>query len=789
MYSSASTQAPLPPPARINVATIARWRLAGAALLLSGLVPIANAQAPQREDFERSLKLRDDWLHLTRGVAFAPRWLDAQRFVYPRSAEGGFEFVLRELKAPERAEPAFDHAALAKALGEATGQRYTALHLPFEDFEFIEEGKAIHVSIEGLGWRCTLEATPACARADDAGPRPRPRAWGVVRDLAQPADSAPRRSPDQRFEATVEGDNVVVVDRETGLRRQLSHDGSAGDFYDIESLVWSPDSTRLALYRVRPGFRREVLRVETSPRDRLHTRVQTQLYPKPGDPVDIERPVIFEIASGRQLRVAADLFANPFRMSPLAFRADGRSLAFRYVERGHQRVRLIEVDAESGAARSVIEERSDTFVNDWWHRAFFHDVENKGREILWMSERDGWNHLYRIDGRSGRARQLTRGEWVVRQVLRVDEERREIWFLASGREPGDPYLQHLYRIGFDGRGLRHLSPGEAWHEVSLSPDAKHFVHTWSRVDAAPITVLREAREGRQVAELERAEISALTAAGYRPPESFSAPGRDGRTSIWGLIVRPRNFDPQRRYPVIENIYAGPHDAFVPKAFWPFGRHSGGDKIIGMQALADLGFIVVQIDGMGTMQRSKAFHDVAWKNLGDSGFPDRIAWHRALAARDPSYDIERGVGIYGASAGGQSALGALLFHPGFYTVAVAMNGCYDNRMDKISWNEQWMGWPVDESYARASGVDNAHRLQGRLLMIVGEQDDNVDPASTYQVADALIRAGKDFELLAVPGGGHAVGRSEPPIDYVHRRLYDFFVSHLQGARTPDWNAPD
>jgi dipeptidyl aminopeptidase/acylaminoacyl peptidase len=312
------------------------------------------------------------------------------------------------------------------------------------------------------------------------------------------------------------------------------------------------------------------------------------------------------------------------------------------------------------------------------------------------------------------------------------------------------------------------------------------VHTWSRVDAAPISVLRDARDGRVLAELERADIRALTAAGYRPPEPFSAPGRDGRTPIWGLIVRPQNFDPQRRYPVIENIYAGPHDAFVPKAFWPFGRHSGGDKIIGMQALADLGFIVVQIDGMGTMQRSKAFHDVAWKNLGDSGFPDRIAWHRALATRDSSYGLSLGVGIYGASAGGQSALGALLFHPDFYSVAVAMNGCYDNRMDKISWNEQWMGWPVDASYARASGVDNAHRLQGRLLMVVGEQDDNVDPASTHQVANALIAAGKDFDLLAVPGGGHSVGRSEQPIDYVHRRLFDFFVRHLQGQPTPDWN---
>jgi dipeptidyl aminopeptidase/acylaminoacyl peptidase len=216
---------------------------------------------------------------------------------------------------------------------------------------------------------------------------------------------------------------------------------------------------------------------------------------------------------------------------------------------------------------------------------------------------------------------------------------------------------------------------------------------------------------------------------------------------------------------------------VPKQFWPFGYHSGGDKVIGMQALADLGFIVVQIDGMGTANRSKAFQDVAWKNLQDSGFPDRIAWHKAMAARDPAYDITR-VGIYGASAGGQSTLNALLFHGDFYSAGVAMAGCYDNRMDKISWNEQWLGWPVDASYAAASGVEHADRLQGKLFLIVGEQDSNVDPASTTQVVDALIKADKDFDLLVVPGGEHSVGRSTGPIDYVTRRQFEFFVRALQ-----------
>lgn len=332
------------------------------------------------------------------------------------------------------------------------------------------------------------------------------------------------------------------------------------------------------------------------------------------------------------------------------------------------------------------------------------------------------------------------------------------------------------------RWLRGLA---ADHDVAMAQDGRHYVDVYSRPDLPPVMELH-AIDGRLLQQVEQGTIDALLAAGWRAPETFVAKGRDGRTDIWGMVVRPRDYDPRKKYPVIENIYAGPHDAFVPKTFWPFGYHSGGDKQIGMQAQADLGFIVVMIDGMGAANRSKKFHDVAWKNLGDSGLPDRIAWHRALAAKDASYDIGR-VGIYGASAGGQSTLGALERHPDFYKVGVAFAGCYDNRMDKISWNEQWMGWPVDAGYAQASGVVNAAKLQGDLLLIVGEQDTNVDPASTAQVVDALIKSGKDFELLNVPGGEHSVGRSSGPIAYVQRRQYDFFVRHLRHEPTPHWNS--
>jgi dipeptidyl aminopeptidase/acylaminoacyl peptidase len=300
------------------------------------------------------------------------------------------------------------------------------------------------------------------------------------------------------------------------------------------------------------------------------------------------------------------------------------------------------------------------------------------------------------------------------------------------------------------------------------------VDTWSRIDLAPTSVLRSAVDGKVVMELEHADIAALQKAGWRPPESFTAPGRDGKTDIWGVIYRPSTFDPARKYPVIEQIYAGPHDAFVPKAFAAFSA---------MQAQAELGFIVVQIDGMGTSNRSKAFHDVCWKNLADAGFPDRILWHKAVAAKYRWYDVTR-VGIYGHSAGGQNALAALLFHPEFYKAAVSSCGCHDNRMDKIWWNEQWMGWPLGPEYAAASNVENAWRLKGRLLLSVGEIDDNVDPASTMQVVNALVKANKVFDLLVLPGQRHSAGGA-----YGERKRYDFFVRALLGVEPPDWNAAD
>jgi dipeptidyl aminopeptidase/acylaminoacyl peptidase len=321
-------------------------------------------------------------------------------------------------------------------------------------------------------------------------------------------------------------------------------------------------------------------------------------------------------------------------------------------------------------------------------------------------------------------------------------------------------------VDFDGENFVVLTSGNGTNEVEFSPDRSFFIDTYSRVDMAPVVELRRGDDGKLIRVLQSASLESLVATGWQTPERFSAKGRDGVTDIYGVIYRPSNFDASKSYPILESIYAGPHGSHVPKKFSVFRRE---------QEMAELGFVVVQIDGMGTSNRSKAFHDVCWKNLGDSGFPDRMLWIKAVANKYPYMDLNR-IGLYGGSAGGQSALRGLLVHGDFYKVAVADCGCHDNRMDKVWWNELWMGYPIDDHYSEQSNVTLAHQLSGKLMLVVGELDENVDPASTMQVVNALVKADKDFDLLILPGVGH--GAAETP--YGHRRRKDFLVRHLLGV---------
>jgi dipeptidyl aminopeptidase/acylaminoacyl peptidase len=575
------------------------------------------------------------------------------------------------------------------------------------------------------------------------------------------------KSPDGKWRVEMRNSNVVLVETQSGGVTELTKDGTSEKPYRGRP-VWSPDSQSCVVELVAEVPHRVVTLVESSPRDRIQPRVLTYDYFKPGDVLPRVQPVLVRVAEKKALPVADELFPNNFTPDGgLEFRWSprGDEFYFDYNQRGHQLYRIIAVNATNGAARTVVEERSGTFID--YERKTWREWLPETGELLWMSERDGWAHLWLYDVATGGVKnQVTTGGWVVREVIKVDAKNRQVWFLAGGVRPGeDPYHGQLCRVNFDGSGFAMLTQGDGDHEVEFSPDGNYFVTKYSRTDLPTVTELRRSDDGRLVCELERADDSELLKSGWTPPERFVAKGRDGQTDIYGVIIKPSDFDAGRKYPVVEEVYAGPQDSFAPERFSRQPRQ---------HAIAELGFIVVQADGMGTDNRGKKFHDVCWKNLKDAGFPDRIAWIRAAAATRPWMDLSR-VGIYGGSAGGQSAMRALLDYNDFYKVAVADCGCHDNRMDKLWWNEQWMGWPVDDSYAQSSNVDDAHKLQGKLLLMVGELDHNVDPSSTMQVVNALEKANKDFDLVVITGSDH--GSAETP--YGSRRRMEFLARNLLG----------
>ena len=575
-------------------------------------------------------------------------------------------------------------------------------------------------------------------------------------------------SPDGAWEIQFTNHAVVLIERQSGHVTQLTSDGSTARPYR-GPVSWSPDSLSCVVQQVATVTQRVVTMVESAPRDQLQPKVQTYEYFKPGDDLPQPLPILIRVGSKSAAVITNTLFPNIFTESgrlDIRWSPRGDEFYFDHNQRGHQTYRIIGVDVTNGAARAVVEETAQTFV-DYQNKTWRHWLDERG-ELVWMSERDGWCHLWLYDVADGRVKnQITRGEWVVRSVLKVDEQARQVWFMASGLRSGeDPYHLHLCRVNLDGTGFVQLTQSDGNHSVEFSPDGKSFIARWSRADQPPVHELRRSDDGRLICELERSDASALLKVGWTMPERFVAKGRDGKTDIHGVIIKPSGFDPKKKYPVVEEVYAGPHGSFAPKEFGRLLRH---------HAIAELGFIVVQADGMGTNHRGKRFHDVAWKNLQDSGFPDRIAWMRAAARTRPWMDLSK-VGIYGGSAGGQSAMRALLDHNDFYSVAVADCGCHDNRMDKIWWNEQWLGWPLDGSYVKSSNVADAGKLRGRLLLFVGELDRNVDPASTLQVVDALIRADKDFDFVLMTGKGH--GSAETP--YGIRRRMDFLVRHLHGV---------
>jgi dipeptidyl aminopeptidase/acylaminoacyl peptidase len=581
----------------------------------------------------------------------------------------------------------------------------------------------------------------------------------------------PQRSPDGKFWWSIKENNLWIRNLQTHEEFALTTDGRPGDAYESPA-SWSGDSTRLLLHKVKRLAVRQIAIVESSPKDQVQPKLHMIDYAKPGDPLPEPHPWLFNVVERQGIPVdTASLCPTPWSLDWPCWNQALGQFTFLYNQRGHQMLRVIGVDPATGQTACRLEETSKTYISYSGKGNFFYWPLPTG-EMIWMSERSGWNHLWLHDPRTGKAMQITSGNWIVDQVLHVDEATRQIWFWGCGFVAGEnPYDRQLFRVNFDGTGLVRLTDGNGDHDfLQFSPGFRTVIVRWSRPDHPYVHELRDAQTGRLICTLATADASRLAKIGWQPAEPFCAKGRDGQTEIWGSIIRPAHFDPKRRYPVIECIYSGPHGHFAPTTFLVWSRE---------QDMADSGFIVVKIDGMGTSGRSKAFNDVSWQNLQDAGFPDRKLWIQAAARHCPQMDPNR-IGIYGGSAGGQNAMRALLDHYPFYKVAIADCGCHDNRMDKIWWNEQFMGWPIGPQYEKSSNVVDAHKLQGNLLLIVGEMDTNVDPASTMQVANALVKAKKPFDLMVIPGGGHCAGQDTP---YAWQRMKDYFHTHLDKPAQP------
>jgi dipeptidyl aminopeptidase/acylaminoacyl peptidase len=541
------------------------------------------------------------------------------------------------------------------------------------------------------------------------------------------------------------------------------------DIREAPGVFWAPDSSRLITYRIDSRNAGRFTTVQFVPPHQLRMKAFSYVYPLPGEVLAQAEPIIFAIPSGNRIAVETDPLAIEFQEGPtFAWFKDSKRFQYLYNSRGWKRVELREVDAATGKQRVLIEEHADNYIDPGeTHYEFVKD----GAEILWTSERDGWNHLYLYNGSTGQLEnQITQGSWVVRNIAHVDDAGRRVYFLASGREAGeDPYQTHLYSVNFDGSGTHLLSPGNAHHEVSVSKDGAFLVDTSSRPDSPGESVVRQTSDGAVVMTLEKADASPLLRKGWQFPEPFRGKAANDKTETFGLIWRPSNLDGARKYPVIEQIYTGPQGFFVPKTFAAYRAPE--------QSLAELGFIVVMVDGRGTTGRSRAFHEFSYHNLGGV-FDDHVALIRQMAARYPYMDLSR-VGIYGTSAGGYAAAHAILVHPEFYKVCVAISADHDARLDKAWWNELYQGYPVGEDYAAQSNVSLAGKLQGRLLLVHGDVDDNVNPAETMRMVDALIKANKDFDMLFVPNMFHGEGRNL----YLVRRRWDYFVEHLLGVMPP------
>lgn len=709
-----------------------------------------------------------------------PNWTDGDEFWYRTRVPGGFHFYRVD---PDRGtrSPAFNQEGVAAALSEATGGTFEGLTLPFASFAWADGGSAIQFTLQGGLWQCDT-AGQAC---EQVGSAPVAVGGGIA-------------SPDGRYVAFRRGHNLWVRSVETGEERALTQDGIDRYGYATDSqgwrqsnqpiLLWSPDSRSIATFRLDERGVEEMHLLRTAePRPQL----VSWPYALPSDSVVpmVERVVVhldgrvvmLDTEPDHQRASSCCGMARGSVWADVAWSDDAGTLAFVSVSRDYRTATLRVADPETGAVRTVYTESHPVFFESHAGERGLPNwrlLADQGA-FLWFSQRDGWGHLFLYDLETGELRnRVTGGDWNVLDILHLDEASGTLYFTGVGREADqDPYWFNLYRVGLDGEGLTHLTPEAGHHEVSLAPSAQYFVSRTSTFDTPPVITLRRTSNGAVIQVLEEADLSELEALGWQAPRPFHAKARDGVTDVYGIYLVPSDFDPSKRYPVINAIYPGPQSGSVGTRAFSVGRRGQA------HALAELGFIVVLIDAMGTPFRSKAFHTAYYGDMGDNGLPDHISAMRELAASRPYMDLTR-VGIYGHSGGGFATAAALLRHPDFFHVGVAGAGNHDNAGYTFYWGEKYHG-PFERradgthSYEVQANHLQAENLEGRLLLSYGTMDNNVHPNTTLLLIDRLIAANKDFDVMVMPNRGHGYAGEA----YAVRRTWDYFVTHLLGKTPP------
>jgi len=728
------------------------------------------------DDYARSERLLSRHTDpLVYGASVNPRWLVDGRFWYENQIREGTEFILVDPRARTR-EPAFDHGRLAGALATAGGT-FAAQSLPIEDIAF--DGGTLLVELVELGRYACATSSYRCERAESL------REPGSSRLLVI--------SPDGSLEAFIRDYDLWVRDVETAEETRLTTDGqedfgyatdNAGWTKSDEAVVkWSPDSRKIATFQHDSRGVGMMYLVNTQVG---HPELQAWKYPLPEDSVifRISRIVIDLDRSAGDRMVRLDMPPDQHRstcsdhircgrsLGDVEWAADSETLAFVSTSRDHKSARVRLADVSTGQVTDLFEEVESTFFesNGWRYLA-------ESDEILWFSQRANWGHLYLYNSRTGALEsQVTTGDWNVLDIIEVDESARTVTVLGNKREEGDPYFQYFYEIYLDDGDVTLLTPDSANHTASFSPDGEYLVDTYSTPVVPSVTVLRD-RSGRPLMTLEQADISGLVDAGWQPPMPFSVKARDAETDLYGLLFRPMDFDENAQYPVVNYLYPGPQSGSV-------GSRSFRASHRDLQSIAELGFVVIELDAMGTPGRSKEFHEAYYGNMGDNGLPDQIGGIRQLAKRYSWIDIDN-VGIFGHSGGGFAAADAIMRYPDFYDVAVSQAGNHDNRNYEDDWGEKWQGL-LEVNPDGTTTYDNqanhllAENLDGKLLIAHGTLDSNVPPSNTMLVVNALIDANKDFDLIMMPNRSHGFG-NEP---YMMRRRWDYFVRHLLGAEPPE-----